>query len=209
MKTIAKTNKENRIQQVVLKTTAVLISLVLLSYNINAQGIWKTVWEDASLAMETYHAASNEVIYASNVAAKEAEHAMELESWMINTRHFTAHAELKTETENALEIEPWMTNTAYFSATNYAVPEAEETLELEKWMVSDDFGVEKDSMKNKKKSKLKATNDEHAIAENVTVENQKGNHVVKAKNFTYRELSEPALKFEDWMFDSRNFSGKK
>ncbi len=208
MKTIAKTNKENRIQQVVLKTTAVLISLVLLSYNINAQGIWKTMWEDASLAMETYQAENNEVIYASNVAAKEADDAMELESWMINTRHFTAHVELKTETENALELEAWMTDAAYFAPANFAAPEAEEALELENWMVINDFGVEKDSVENKK-SKFKATNEEHATAESITVENQKGNYVVKAKNFTYRELKEPALKFEHWMFDSRHFSVKK
>ena len=205
MKTIAKTNKENRVQQVVLKTLAVLISLVLLTYTINAQGMWKQVWENASLAMETYETGNSE-FYAANNTSEDSDMKMNLEYWMTDAEHFTAFAEPEAEPEDVLGVETWMTDAAHFAANSYVETEAEEPLELENWMISENFIALKDSVENKKETK--STAGKETLAQNISVENKKGNIVVKAKNFTYRELKQPALKFERWMFDSNHFKVK-
>lgn len=231
MKTNAKTNRENRVQQVILKSLAVLISLVLVSYTINAQGVWKTVWENASLAMEDFTTDSHnsaEVVYESlNDAAEEvemkletwmtnathfeapaymeAEEEMELESWMTDANYFAAVKHVETETENSMKLESWMTDANFFAANNYTETETESALQLEDWMTSDDFGAEIDSLETERAAK---TENKNALAENVTVEDNDGEKVVKAKSFTYRAVEEPALKFESWMFDSKHFKVK-
>ena len=234
MKTNAKTNRENRVQQVVLKSLAVLISLVLVSYTINAQGMWKTVWENASLAMEDFtadsHSSAEEVYATANTEAEEAE--MELETWMTSATHFEAPAALEadaeleleswmtdanyfaavnmmeTETDNILELESWMTDASFFAANSYLETETENALQLEDWMTSDNFGLVSDSLQANRAHKAEKAEGKNELAENVSVETKEGKTVVKATNFTYRAVEEPVLKFERWMFDSKHFKAE-
>ena len=150
MKTNFKSTKRNNVQKTALNVAAIIISLVILSVNVDAQGMWQSFMEmknaeesEIALANDTRNLSFvNEIgITEANSFAsyeeQETEEALDLKDWMTNTSFFTVNT---VETENALELEDWMVNEKYFreSAFQFEI-ETESALELEGWMVNDNY----------------------------------------------------------------------
>lgn len=179
---------KNNVQKAVLKTIAVLTSLVLLSYNVSAQGFWKELLENtnASLAMvfnssETEAESSEMLVIAENVYESESE----METWMTNADYFAADASFELESEASMELENWMISENFGLSAIAMNLEADAELELENWMVEDNH-FETETVKTNKTEKI----------------------VYSTSSFVYSDLEEPELKFEAWMFDSNHFNVK-
>jgi hypothetical protein len=143
MKTKSKVMKtKNNVQKTILRFAAVVISLVLISFTVSAQGFWKKLIAGSSfnaiaLAMVDH---TNEVprsSYLINTSynysiTDEADETLSLEPWMLND-FYSGKMLLPyvSETENSLEMEDWMLNEKLFEVTS-----SEKKLELEEWMIS-------------------------------------------------------------------------
>ena len=145
-------NRNNQFKNVLLKSAAVIISFVLISFTVSAQGFWKQLLtnnsfgemamlmvqeSEADYATEKSEApASAESTYAYFEAA--ADPSLELENWMTDDIYFGAlNVALQPESEPALELEDWMANGAHFN--NYDTADLDESMEIEEWMVDDEY----------------------------------------------------------------------
>ncbi len=135
---------KNNVKKAILRSAAVVVSFVLISFTVSAQTFWKRLLEntgfsDIAMAMAA-PAASNldeglpaetETLY---FYANEMEPALELEAWMTDDSRFNASQFVYEEAEDEnLEVEEWMMDESYFQSES----ENEAALELEAWMVSD------------------------------------------------------------------------
>lgn len=155
----AQKTENQKFEKPVSKTFAVVLSLVLISLTVTANGLWKhlpvntTYGKMASLmvdqeknnnelltitdltGMEQFTegwAASNEFVFETATDKK-----LELESWMTDASYFgsTVFTDQISE-EEVLEIEDWMIDNPYFVVT-ISPDEKEPVLELEAWMLDD------------------------------------------------------------------------
>jgi hypothetical protein len=138
---------KNNVQKAILRSAAVIISFVLISFTVSAQEFWKNLIEHSSfneiaIAMTETSDKTNVPAEAKNEAhfslyTEEAEdEALVLENWMFNDSYFGITAfQFEEETENPLEIENWMINDSFYETGN----STEEPLKLESWMTSDKF----------------------------------------------------------------------
>lgn len=138
------TLRGNNVQKAVLRTIAVIISFVLISYTVSAQEFWKKLLTNSSfneiaIAMtrtntETASSAiSNEMNSARFYFEDATEPAMELESWMTNENTFSVFSlNFENEVEIPLALENWMLDASTFENNSLQ----EENLELESWMTS-------------------------------------------------------------------------
>ena len=187
---------KNNVQKAILKSAAVIISLVLISFTVNAQNFWKSLLENETfsqiaMAMVAGDSESSAVshdaihISAADLYAEysviEPEESLKLEDWMTSDAVFTSHSNFETETEVKMELENWMSNENYFNVTAPALTvETESELELEGWMVNDElFNVENENSENK---------------------------IYSTSTFAFKNVDEPKLKVENWMTDSRLWS---
>lgn len=152
MKTNFNSKRKNNVQKTSLNVIAIIISLVILSVNVDAQGMWQSFQEmknaddnEMLLANDSQnHSYENEagLTEASSYEAyeeQETEATLDLEDWMTNESFFTVNT-METETENALELEDWMVNENYFNQAVFQnEAETESALELEDWMVNDTY----------------------------------------------------------------------
>ena len=155
MVSILKTNKledikmktRNNVQKIALKTSALIATIILLSFGVNAQDLWKDM-----LAMGQF----NELAYAcvtnydlDHIISKahsntdffivESEDELEVEDWMTKSDCFSPYSFINNvDSENMLEVEDWMINSRCFDI-NPNIPrfpnELEKRLEVESWMV--------------------------------------------------------------------------
>lgn len=135
---------KNNVHKSILKSLAVLTSLVIISLTVNAQDLWKSILEkynfnDIELAMVDNN--SKALLEETNtngfdfLIIPEIEESLKLEKWMADESYFTASFSMEKENENPLELEDWMTNKAMFNASSiYFEVETEKALELENWM---------------------------------------------------------------------------
>ena len=147
---------KNNVQKAIFKSLAVVISLVLISFTVNAQDFWKALLENSSfneIAMfmvESNHASNNSAnaaadLYNANAInaymETETEEALELKDWMTNENYFVpATFSVEEEAENPMELENWMTSDSYFGSFNYYDEvETEQPLELEGWMSNENY----------------------------------------------------------------------
>ena len=141
---------KNNVQKTIAKTLAAGMSLVLISFTVNAQDFWKSFMENSGLnniatAMvepaktETYNVTNTN----SSAFTEENEEPLELETWMTDENNFTTTFSIESETEAPLALENWMKNENTFNASNFVMEEeSENALELESWMTSDSsFGI--------------------------------------------------------------------
>jgi len=149
---------KNNVQKAITKSFAVVISLVLISFTVNAQDFWKTVFENNSfsqiaMAMVDGTEASPASADANSTTdadasaeyyAVETEESLELENWMTNDNNFFETVSIETAVDNSLEVESWMTNESLFNGTAaYLEVETEDALQLEDWMQNTEyFGVQ-------------------------------------------------------------------
>jgi hypothetical protein len=148
---------KNNVQKVILKSLAVVISLVLISFTVNAQNFWKTLLENnsfneiAMIMVETSHASNDNAdatagsTDANTFAAymeTETEETMELEDWMTNDNFFIPSGiSMAEEAENPMELEGWMTSGNYFGTPSNSMfeVETEQPMELESWMTNENY----------------------------------------------------------------------
>jgi len=142
---------KNNVQKAIIKSLAIVISLVLISFTVSAQNFWKALLENNSLneiamfmvdlkpaSTANENAAAN-TMDANALAAymeTETEATLELEDWMTNDNYFApATVSMEAEIESPMELENWMTNGSYFgSFSNMFEVDSEEPMDLEGWM---------------------------------------------------------------------------
>lgn len=147
MKTNLKSTKGNNVQKAILRSGAVVISFILISFTVSAQDFWKRLLTNSSfneiaIAMvETSGKTEATALPAKNstetfLFQNETEPALQLEVWMTNSNYFN-NVTFQTEeaTENPLEMENWMLDENYFNP----IQNAERALELEDWMTAEKF----------------------------------------------------------------------
>lgn len=153
MKTNFKSQEKSQAQKTSLNVFAIIISLVILSLTVDAQGIWKSFIEmnnanknDLAIVNTTENVNTGDgknTSLTNSYSAylePETEEPLELEEWMTNTTYFSTSAILETETEKPLELEAWMTNENYFGqSTLHFDEEVELPLELEDWMLNENY----------------------------------------------------------------------
>ena len=138
---------KNNVQKAILKSLAVVTSLVLISINVYAQDLWKSLFDnynfnEIEIAMVDYktvaNAAENGATRYESLLEQENEVALRLEDWMRDENNFVSVISIEEEFENTLKLEDWMTNEALFNATSiYLQAEAEADMELENWMTDE------------------------------------------------------------------------
>jgi hypothetical protein len=140
---------KNNVQKTILSTSAVIVTLVLLSYTVTARDFWKMVLENSSfnqiaLAMSDSRVKAKETPVNSEtwmermVPVNEQEPEMKVEEWMKESANFEVVNLLpETSVEQPLEIEDWMKDESYFEESG----NGEEALAIEPWMTSQDVWV--------------------------------------------------------------------
>nr|WP_321353686.1 hypothetical protein [uncultured Draconibacterium sp.] len=135
---------KNNVQKAVLRSAAVVVSFVLISFTVSAQTFWKRLLENtgfSDIAIAMAAPAEMEDVEGIPVETEakyyfvnEVESAMEVEAWMTDDSRFTTtQFEYSEAAETNLEVEDWMMNETFFQP----VVEEEAALELEAWMVSE------------------------------------------------------------------------
>ncbi len=140
----------NNVQKTINKTLAVIISLVLLSFTVNAQEFWKSVLKNNSftqIAMVMTNETSGPSHYEAHTTSStasfselfgtEAEPALNLDTWMTDEARFSGVTGMvQPEAESELELESWMMNENSFGVRFFVIIEEKEAaLQLENWMV--------------------------------------------------------------------------
>lgn len=138
---------KNNVQKAILRSAAVIISFVLISFTVSAQEFWKRLLTNSSfneIAIAMIESDGNKTDFPVKndsesifglYTVQEFDNELNLEDWMTKDFYFkTSAIELVNETENALDLEGWMIN------ENLFIPEKvdEESLQLETWMTSDE-----------------------------------------------------------------------
>jgi len=158
MKTInfKKGNKSIQLGKILLRSGAVIVSVILLSFTVSAQGLWKQL-----LTYNSFGKTAILMVNASETGTKAetietgrkapapsetvtfrieraVDKTLEIEDWMTDDIYFGAYNHLlNIEQDKPLEIEPWMTNDNYFSSR--FTREKDRELEIEAWMIDDRY----------------------------------------------------------------------
>lgn len=205
---IQKTVK-SQMRNVVLRGSAVIVSLVLISWSVSAQDFWKHFFsgdsfENIALLM---NGQSNEFEKADAVA--EAIHS-EIEMAGSNS---SAYFAVDAETDQDLEVEGWMTNKSLFASDFQLADESDRELKLEAWMIGSISAVNvMSSIPSETDQSLKVenwmTNDANFSSSNAKTEKDAElnleSWMVEDSIFTSRltQQGEP-LRLEAWMADNK------
>ena len=140
---------KNNVQQAILKSLAVVFSLILISITVNAQDLLRSIYEnnafkDIALAMADVNSETATELNNANTfsafAEVESEAALNVEDWMIDETNFAIVISFQEEIESPLDIESWMTDDNYFNHPTFQyVVETENELEIEDWMLSNNL----------------------------------------------------------------------
>jgi len=136
---------KNNVQKTALRTAAVIVSFVLISFTVAAQDFWKTLLTNSSfnqiaLAMvETSKkaktpAAASKTNSANYIYENDYDDKLVVENWMTDNKYFNNFVIQPVEKESSLKVEDWMLNEKLFKVEN----ETESPLTLEKWMTSNE-----------------------------------------------------------------------
>lgn len=134
-------NRSNQVRQSLLRGAAVVVSVVLLSFTVSAQGVWKQLlslssFGEMAMLMVTETVVSEEPAATESVALNfetASDNTLEVESWMTDDVYFGAYNNLfEAATDQPLNVESWMTDGAYFG--NRVIAEKDAELNLESWM---------------------------------------------------------------------------
>ena len=140
-----KTNKamktKNNVQKTVLRTGAVIVSFVLISFTVAAQDFWKTLLTNSSfnqIALAMVETSKKSDVKATETKAANANYIYEneydanlyVEDWMKKDAYFKPVVFQEAETN--LQVEDWMKNEKLFTT----IIETERPLALENWMTS-------------------------------------------------------------------------
>jgi len=136
---------KNNVQKTILRSVAVVVSFVLISFTVSAQDFWKKLLTNSSfneiaLAMvETSKKPEAKNDSEAKTAPAfifnpEREKTLAIEEWMTNENYFGfSNNFVKSYPENKFNVEEWMLNENLFEVN----ADAEDELKLEDWMTSD------------------------------------------------------------------------
>lgn len=153
----AQKTENKKLENPVSKTFAVVLSLVLISLTVSANGFWKqllvnnTYGKMATLMVDQQKeqeellaytapeavAHSAEVSATANLSALQTakEKSLEIEGWMTDETYFVSNGFTNlVETEESLQIEDWMTDNSLFSNAVNDI-ESEPAMVTEAWML--------------------------------------------------------------------------
>ena len=124
-------NRNNQLEKVLLRSAAVIVSFVLISFTVSAQGFWKQLLTNNSFGkMAQLMVEDSNVDFSADASAATNAGLVEAE----NSYFYFDQA-----VDKPLEVEEWMTDDAYFGAFNHIFePVVEKSLELENWMMDED-----------------------------------------------------------------------
>ncbi|QGY44342.1 hypothetical protein GM418_11945 [Maribellus comscasis] len=136
---------KSNVQKAILRSGAVIISFVLISFTVSAQEFWRKLlthssFNEIAIAMiETTDNKADVPVKAGErsnfqfYAVQEFDNDLNLESWMTTDFYFNlVFFKNEAEVESALELEDWMINENLFSPEKVN----DEPMELEAWMIS-------------------------------------------------------------------------
>ena len=208
---IQKTVK-SQMRKMVLRGSAVIVSLVLLSWSVSAQDFWKHFFAENSFG---------NIALLMNGQTSEFEKADALADVILteinSTKAISAESfTMEAETEKGLEVESWMTNETFFSNNFKVAEEMDKDLKLEGWMIrATNSGAAMNTIQDETEQTLKVEdwmineanfNSVNAIAEQ-DAELDLESWMVEDSIFTSKlTQQEEPLKFEAWMADT-NFWG--
>jgi hypothetical protein len=135
---------KNNVQKTVLRSLAVVVSFVLISFTVTAQDFWKAVLANSSfneiaLAMaetskkSTAPAPVTENNSVNYIYENEYDGKLALEYWMTDNTNFEATSIPKVERDVTIEVEDWMLDENLYSAAQ----ETDDELKVEDWMTKD------------------------------------------------------------------------
>ncbi len=147
MKTNFKSFMGNNVQKAILRSAAVIISFILISFTVSAQEFWKNLLTHSSF--NEIAIAMTETKEKTDVPAQtgtftppvlytvqDYDEELKLENWMTKDFYFEIPClGPENETENGLELEGWMINKKLFAPEKIG----DGPMELESWMVSDEI----------------------------------------------------------------------
>jgi hypothetical protein len=132
---------KNNVQKTVLRTAAVIVSFVLISFTVAAQDFWKTILTNSSfnqIALAMAETSKKPNVPAPSSENKpvynnyEYEDKLVVEDWMTSNEYFKPAIIQQAEQESDLKVEEWMLNENLFVIAD----ETESPLTLENWMTS-------------------------------------------------------------------------
>ncbi len=133
---------KNNVKKAILRSAAVVVSFVLISFTVSAQDFWKRLIENSSfndIAMAMVETPSETKLITAPTESLEAmyfeiEPEMSLEAWMTDYSKFDVSTFNYTEALDAeLNVEEWMLDEDLFQLENAV----DASLELEEWMTAD------------------------------------------------------------------------
>lgn len=150
--------KKSKMKVAILKGGAIIISFVLISFTVSAQGFWKQLLTESSLSNvamimvgntstnskatinnpSTIENATGEKTYF-NSFEMESDKPLDLEAWMTSDSFFkNFNYKMSQDVDPNLEIEDWMINSKYFRNVSSTIrTEKDKELKLENWMIND------------------------------------------------------------------------
>lgn len=147
MKTEKAMKTKTNFRKAAMRSVAVVVSFVLVSFTVSAQEFWKKVLAHSSFneiaqAMVETSKENKDIAAAGSNASnwyyfdKAFDPALELEGWMTSGNFFETTAfSFENEAEAPLKMENWMLDGSLFFSQELQ----EKPLELENWMTSDAF----------------------------------------------------------------------
>ena len=180
---------KNNVQKAASKTLAVVVSLGLISFTVNAQEFWKSILENNS-----FNTIAMAMVERNNTASAKT----------TNEATTAAAAYMEEETEEEMELEEWMTSESFFSNATATTAETESPLELEDWMTDENFGYEGKTVELAAKEKVSAANVNSSKENNAVIiwnDNKYGNRATIIINDR-----DDALELEPWMVDQKIWS---
>lgn len=157
----AQKTENSKFENPISKTVAVVLSLVLISFTVSANGFWKQLLVNntfGKMATLMVDQENNELLaYATPEPAAHTlqafsisnnffiettkENSLTIESWMTRDTNFgKSRLTDQITPEASLRIENWMINNSYFNAP-VVLPENEPALKLEAWMTDENKWV--------------------------------------------------------------------
>ncbi len=125
---------KSQMRRIVLRVSAVLFSVILLSWTVTAQDFWKHLLTENTYGKMALMMVDQTSEFEKADAITDAIYA-EMKGKNINSAETYS---LETESDKNLGIENWMTNEALFSTNSAALTvETDKPLVLEDWMISD------------------------------------------------------------------------
>lgn len=127
---IQKTVK-GQMRKMVLRGSAVIVSLVLLSWSVNGQDFWKHIF-----AENDFRSIAN-LLNEQPTEFEKADAAADviLTEIQMSKTNLSEYLAVDAEADEELEVESWMTSNSLFAAEFLVTEESDKTLKLEDWMI--------------------------------------------------------------------------